>query len=451
MRYEQRRTVILAGLMLVLCLTSVASAQMSGRHWGDTQKACTMMDKEIEQFGDLNLLTFPDAVCVFDGKLAGANLTAGKPRPVPSMMIDGTTGNLGAEGRMFISGKPHRFVFYLGQPRAITSVRVFTANVDTRANQDYEVRLVRSDNPPEKIPAFPKEPTLTTGKNIVGANKGGYSTYFQKSVEENLFPEKYNWVEFLFWETWPINSGRPGKDKSQANNAMTLVELQILGNPTDPSIFKTQADREKWLAKVKQDRIDREIAKISSDLTFAYHRPESLKLAIADMMEKYPDELGKKDWPKRWEELKKRMDAAQGDMDKTLAVAKDYGAFRREVLLANPILDFDEILLRKTNNPALMQNWISNCARNKGKYNDSLVKLNVKNPSAPLVEVCKGRNESFIGDISLHWDADRCLVTALADNKTWQIFECNLKDGSLKQITPDMGGDVDNVEGCYVP
>ncbi|GHT37368.1 hypothetical protein FACS189427_10230 [Planctomycetales bacterium] len=44
------------------------------------------------------------------------------------------------------------------------------------------------------------------------------------------------------------------------------------------------------------------------------------------------------------------------------------------------------------------------------------------------------------------------LVTALAQDKTWQIHELQLSgEGGLKQITPSAGNDVDNVEGIYSP
>ena len=128
------------------------------------------------------------------------------------------------------------------------------------------------------------------------------------------------------------------------------------------------------------------------------------------------------------------------------------GVFARMEDLADPALgDFDQILLRKTTNPALPANWISNASRGKGQYDDSLVLLNMKDLAAPLKEVARGPNNSYIGDINLHWNADRCLVTGLSDKGTWQVFECNLEDGSLRQVTPEMGGDVNNVEGCYVP
>jgi hypothetical protein len=60
-------------------------------------------------------------------------------------------------------------------------------------------------------------------------------------------------------------------------------------------------------------------------------------------------------------------------------------------------------------------------------------------------------NGSFVGDICLNWDAKRALVTALADDRTWQIHEVNLADGSLTQVTPSVAPDIDNTEGIYVP
>ncbi len=415
-----------------------SDVKMKTRHWGNDQGAFDEMEKAVLEYAPLNLLVFPEA--------RGIENTN-------SLLTDSSVGKIGAEGRVFISGKPTKLVYYLGKPQTIKSIRLFTGNIDTRANQDFEIRLANNEKNPGTKPQFPEKATFTSGSSVIGGNNGAFSTWFEKEnpTLENLVEEKYDWIEFRIWETYQAWASHPAKEKTPATNASCYLELQVIGDPA--VLFKTPEERQAWENELKRHQVKTELLRqLGSDVSYAMEHPEALKRAIDDLGDKYPDEYKNKKYVQRWQEFEKRIKESLQDVDKAIAVGKEYDAFRREVLLSNPVLEFDKILVRKSKSSALMNNWISNASRNRdAKYGDSLVYINMKELTAPLKEVVKAPHDSFIGDISLHWNADKCLVTSLADNKTWQIFECNLGDGSLKQITPDMGGDINNVEGCYVP
>lgn len=55
----------------------------------------------------------------------------------------------------------------------------------------------------------------------------------------------------------------------------------------------------------------------------------------------------------------------------------------------------------------------------------------------------------FVGQISLHWNADKFLFTQ-SDSINWKIFEMNIDGSGLRQVsqTPD---DVDSFDPCYLP
>ncbi len=432
-----------AVLAAATALTSVAcrgaEIETIYKSWDRSGESFSQASVEIDEFDPLNLLGFPDA------KLVVADAVDN-----PDYLIDGNAGTCGGAGRVAVNGAPSRIVYYLGKPRKFSAIRIFSGNIDSRGNQDFEVRLANNAKNPGQLPKFPADPNFTSGDKVIGNNQGGFMTSYE-TKKGALFEEEYDWIEFRFWRTYDVKAGQPGKDKSAANSWGSIVELQVLADVDDPNLFATPQEREDWQARLNARRLKRELDKLGPDLAFAIENIESLKLAIEHMLDAYGDELGDVDWLERWEGFQKKFADVNIKPEDYVALAKDYDAFRREVLLSNPLIDFDKILLRKTNNPALQANWISNASRGKGQYDDSLVLLDVKNPSAPLEEVVKGRKGSYIGDIALHWDADRCLVTCLSDNNTWQVYECTLEDGALRQVTPDMGGDVDNVEGCYVP
>ncbi|MDO4587521.1 MAG: SUMF1/EgtB/PvdO family nonheme iron enzyme [Planctomycetia bacterium] len=411
------------------------------QHWANNNESFNKMNAEIEDCAEFNLLTFPEAKLFLEENISASQL-----------LTDGNAGVLGGEGRVAINGKPSKIIYYLGKPQSISAIRIFSGNIDTRGNQDFEIRLANNENEAGKMPNFPELPTLTSGETILGGNGGGFLTAFEKTDGSNLFDAKYDWVEFRFWQTYNQQAGQPGKSASQADSWGSMIEIQVLGDLNDPSLFKNEEERQKWFEAQNLKRFERKLDALGSEVSFAIKNRESLKLAIEDIMTNYPDEFENSNYLERWEDFDQKFSELAGqNNDDFIELAQEYEAFRREVLLSNPILDFDQILLRKTTNPALQPNWISNASREKGEYNDSLVLLDMNNLDAPLKEVARGPENSYIGDIALHWEADRCLVTALSPQKTWQVFECNLEDGSLTQKTPDMGGDVDNVEGCYVP
>ncbi len=433
---------ILAAIASIVALCGIGSAyagetQVSYKEWDGA--IFNQATEEIQEFADINLLDFP-----------GAKLVHADAVDVPEFLTDGNAGNYGNGGRVAVNGSPSRIVYYLGAPRSLYALRIFSGNIDARGNQDFEIRLANNADNPGVEPQFPAEPTFTSGDKVIGRNNGAFMTEFV-AAEGSLLDQKFDWIEFKFWQTYNVKAGEPGKANSAATSWGSLVELQALGNTDDPTLFSSDEERKEYQAKITERKLKAELDKIGPDVAYSFYHMDSLKLAIDDMLENYADEIGEVDWLDRFNDFEEKF---KSDLSvKELAeIAKDFNEFRREVLLSHPVVnEFDNILLRKTTNPALEANWMSNASRGKGQYNDSLVLLNVKDLNAPLKEVTKGRKGSFIGDISLHWDADRCLVTALADNNTWQIFECDLNDGSLRQVTPDMGGDVDNVEGCYVP
>jgi len=150
-----------------------------------------------------------------------------------SMLADGSAGVRLGEGRVGLVGHPAVLTFYLGRPRTITEVGVFTFNSDTRANQDFEVRFANNHSHPGVPPKFPEEPDLTTGPTILGNNTGGFHTYFRAGDGGDLAPGQADWVQFRLWNTYNQIAGRPAKALNGADGWSALVEVEILGDEGD--------------------------------------------------------------------------------------------------------------------------------------------------------------------------------------------------------------------------
>lgn len=181
-----------------------------------------------------------------------------------------------------------------------------------------------------------------------------------------------------------------------------------------------------------------------------------LRLAVADLSDSFPGKYpGEKYLPaivafeQELPKLKKAL--ASGDPG-ALDTWSRFKEVQREALLANPLLNFEEILLvrRRENNLALPQNWQGNSSLNPRVENE-IVKLPVRAKNAPLRTFYKPAENYYVGDVDLHYDGDRLLFSSIGSHQHWQIFEIKIDGTGLRQITPTDEPDIDNYDSVYLP
>ncbi len=130
-------------------------------------------------------------------------------------------------------------------------------------------------------------------------------------------------------------------------------------------------------------------------------------------------------------------------------------ALQREALLANPLLDFDELLVlrrdARSHALGLPTNWQGNCSLPAGPYDNRIMALSPADLDAPLRTVFRPRRDVFVGDIDLHFDAEKMLFTMPDADGRWQVWESDIRGQLLRRLTPDDDPDVDNYDGCYLP
>ena len=144
--------------------------------------------------------------------------------------------------------------------------------------------------------------------------------------------------------------------------------------------------------------------------------------------------------------------AVTGDAQKTAAWQARYDELQYKALVTdNPYIDFTEVLAVRRNQKTLglPQNWQGNTSINPNMENE-LIRFEVKNPSAART-VYKPAEPRFVGDINLHFDADRLLFSSIGKNNRWQVFELKLGEAAPTVVTPDRDADVDNYNGIYLP
>lgn len=177
----------------------------------------------------------------------------------------------------------------------------------------------------------------------------------------------------------------------------------------------------------------------------------SLRLAITDLIETFGQR-----YPKGPELLRKltELEAAES-ISKPQAlsdIAASLKKLQAEALPANPLLDFDRLLLlkRKRGQLGLPVNHKCNSGIERTGYDNEIAVLSPVRPAGALQTLFRPSDGRFVGEIDLHFDADRLLFT-MPVGKTWQIHEIKADATSLRRITRSKDTDVDNFDACYLP
>ena len=183
--------------------------------------------------------------------------------------------------------------------------------------------------------------------------------------------------------------------------------------------------------------------------------PVALRLAIEDLLatfgEKYPNG---REYLRRLEKL-----------ERAPANESQLRVLAREALLANPLLDFDRVLLvqRKTRAPARRaegrslgagaSNWSTadNLPR-QGEFEDTLAILSDLRGEPTFTPLFRPTAGETLIDPVLHFDADRVLFAMNgAKEKNWRLWELRVGGDAPRQLTPDHGADVGHFDPCYLP
>ena len=183
----------------------------------------TAASQRIAAMHGRNLLARPRVRVHTDRSLAASRVRE---------LFDGRAGKYGGEGRVMIDGQPTVINVYLGGPQVVTEIGIFTGNIDTRANQDCEVRLANNHQAPGELPDFASAAVLTTGDKVLGQNRGVFHSRFVDAGGGPLGDGQVDWVQFRIWRTLGAVAGEPARGAT-ARGAASYLELEVLGTADD--------------------------------------------------------------------------------------------------------------------------------------------------------------------------------------------------------------------------
>lgn len=192
-----------------------------------------------------------------------------------------------------------------------------------------------------------------------------------------------------------------------------------------------------------------------------YAVPANIRLAIADMIATYGSRFPQgprllaeaRGFERDYSEM---LAGVSRDDPQAIKRAGELLAFQRRALLANPLLDFDRMLVvqRDKGGLGLVQNWESNSSLPRsGTPSEIAILERFKGAGTPsLTTLYRPDNGRFVGDVDLHWDARRMLFSMPDGQGQWQIWECATAPGSVPHMVPTIPDrDVDNYDACYLP
>ncbi len=292
---------------------------------------------------------------------------------------------------------------------------------------------------------------------------GGHGFYFSliedpiaivwKQIERD-FPQESGWMKrdlpnkaHLAW------LASPGE---------TSLERQMIGrivNETGPAGRELQAQLDaltsakatptdvRWLTLyASASRLHDATAKLRQlNLT-------GLRMAVEDIGRTFGPRYPKAaEYLRRLSELEGRVEKATGN--ELIRVASDIEKLRGEALLANPLLDFDKLLLirRDPKQMGLPQNWQGNCSLPREGYDNEIAVLSPIAPGGKLTTLYKPEGSKFVGDVDLHFDGDRMLFSMIGAHNRYQIWEIKTDGSGLRQVTLGQEPDIDNYDACYLP
>ncbi|MFP4058229.1 MAG: SUMF1/EgtB/PvdO family nonheme iron enzyme [Candidatus Brocadiia bacterium] len=131
-----------------------------------------------------------------------------------------------------------------------------------------------------------------------------------------------------------------------------------------------------------------------------------------------------------------------------------FETLKAQALLANPLLDFDRLLVVKRRcknprDPGLPSNHECNASLRRTRWDNEIAVLSPLRPDGELTPLYRPKDGGYVGEVDLHWDAAR-LLFAKADKVSWKVWEMRADGSGLRQVSR-MPDDVDAFDPCYLP
>ena len=219
---------------------------------------------------------------------------------------------------------------------------------------------------------------------------------------------------------------------------------------------------ERMQRALRRAQIKAEIAALESvDL-------EAVRLAIEDM---------EREFPGQYDGVKHRQAVARFELERAALLKRLAGneagqsesveqvlAGIRDALLANPLLDFDRLLVVRRNfagNRArqvvssdagfVAHNYQNHTSLARGGWDNEIAVLSNLRGRPQIERLHKSPGDPILRDVRLDFSAGRMLFSSIDANGRWAIYEIGSDGRGPRQLTPADYPDLDFFDACYLP
>ncbi len=358
-------------------------------------------------------------------------------------------------GRLFLSGAAARLVTDMGLETGVMR----TASPGREGFQSALIPVVRDHPIFVGLPARPGAPIFFTS--------GGYPAFADfyrgggpktgRLLARANYADENPLVEYRLGKGRVIILGWRIPNYALANNVHRRALDRLTAN-----ILDYLAHDAKWVdwEESETSAISMAKAEIPSTSELA-----ALKAAIDDLITSFGDRYREGHlFQNRWEKLKTACDDLRRrnsvDEQAIQQVRTSFLELQQEALLANPLLDFDTLLYVERKEPklGLPANWESHSSLPPTGYDNRICVISLRRRNEPpqvLFEPAEGR---YVGEIDLHFDAKRLLVSMPGSFNRFQVFELDLEHQEgrwrvtgLRELPLILEPDIDNYDACYLP
>jgi len=210
---------------------------------------------------------------------------------------------------------------------------------------------------------------------------------------------------------------------------------------------------------------------------------EAVRAAVEDLAASFPEKYPRENLT-RLTRLEAALSAALQTFDpqkldswtELAGAVTQLETFQRSALLANPLLDFDQLLVlkrvplggaRRTGWEGFgygeylgiprQSSWNYGTMPNVDKWTNEIAVLSPVRPGGRLATFYQPPGTRLVNDLELHWNADKLMFSMPDTNRNWQIHELKLATATHaaelppRQLTPSVHHDVHNYDPTYLP
>ena len=151
-------------------------------------------------------------------------------------------------------------------------------------------------------------------------------------------------------------------------------------------------------------------------------------------------------------------------------VRSELAALSRESLLANPLLDFDQLLViqrKPKGDPRRpkgkgkglgeflglprQSSWQQDTIPNRDGWKNEIAVLSRLRSEAKLRTLFRPQDSKLVGDVDLRFDAGKILFSMPDARLDWQIYQIGADGADLRRLTTAKEPGIHNFDPCYLP